>query len=312
MQHENDLDAIGFLGDWYESRSAINISTLDYSYSAAKIINDFCSLKNIPCYFIVGNHDLHRRTTRDVHSVNIFNEFDKFNVIDSPTVIDNFLFSPFLFDEEYKDLAKFNNCKAWFGHFEFKNFAITGYNTIMERGPDHTLFKGPDYIFSGHFHKRQSKDNVIFIGNTFPMDFGDAGDLQRGYCIYDSPKNNVEFENWDDCPQYIRTSLSKVVDPAWSATSKSFVKCIVDVDITYSEAQAIKEAMIEQYELRSFILEENKSYRKELLEGDSDSSLDDFVSLDDLVIKKLESIEKNDIINPSKLIDLYKSIKVDV
>jgi hypothetical protein len=88
---------------------------------------------------------------------------------------------------------------------------------------------------------------------------------------------------------------------------------LVDIDITYSEAQAIKEAMIEQFDLRSFILEENKTYKKELLEGeDSDDTLDDFVSLDDLVVKKLESIEKNDIIDPSKLIALYRSIKVDL
>jgi hypothetical protein len=71
--------------------------------------------------------------------------------------------------------------------------------------------------------------------------------------------------------------------------------------------------MIEQFELRSFILEENKTYKKELLEGDDgDISLEDFVSLDDLVVKKLETIEKNDIIDPLKLVNLYRSIKVDV
>jgi predicted MPP superfamily phosphohydrolase len=314
VRKDGSIEAIGFLGDWYENRSAINISTLDYSYKGAKIVDDLCADLKAKCYFDVGNHDLHRRTTRDVHSVNIFNEFSNFVIVDKPTIVENeFLFCPFLFDEEYKDLAKFNHLKAWFGHFEFRNFAITGYNTIMEHGPDHTLFTGPDFIFSGHFHKRQSKDNVVFIGNTFPMDFGDAGDIQRGMCIYDSDTKKVEFINWDDCPRYARTTLSKVVDPTWSATNKSYVKCLVDIDITYSEAQAIKEAMIEQFDLRSFILEENKTYKKELLEGeDSDDTLDDFVSLDDLVVKKLESIEKNDIIDPSKLIALYRSIKVDL
>ena len=68
VKKDGDVEAIGFLGDWYESRSAINISTLDYSYKGAKIIDDLCSELKIPCYFIVGNHDLHRRTTRDVHA----------------------------------------------------------------------------------------------------------------------------------------------------------------------------------------------------------------------------------------------------
>lgn len=315
VKKDKSIEAIGFLGDWYESRSAINISTLNYSYEGAKIINDLCIEmgSNVPCFFVVGNHDLHRRTTRDVHSVNIFNEFERFTVIDKPTVVRDFLFSPFLFDEEYKELAKYNNLKAWFGHFEFKNFAITGYNTIMEHGPDHTLFNGPDFIFSGHFHKRQAKDNVVFIGNTFPMDFGDAGDIQRGMCIYDSDTKNVEFINWEHCPKYVKTTLSDVVTGDWKSGSKTYVKCVVDIDITYTEAQDVKEAMIEQYNLRTFNLEENRTYKKELLEGESsDDTLDNFVSMDDLVIKKLETIEKSGIIDASILISIYKSIKVDI
>jgi hypothetical protein len=245
--------------------------------------------------------------------VNIFNEFDRIKVIDKPTIVeDKFLFAPFLFDDEYPSLSKFNNLLAWFGHFEFKNFAITGYNTIMEHGPDHTLFSGPKHIFSGHFHKRQAKDNVVFIGNTFPMDFGDAGDIRRGMCVYDSDLDKVEFIDWDDCPKYQRTSLSEVVDGKWKPLSKTYTKCLVDIDITYTEAQAIKEAMIEQHDLRTFILEENKSYKRELLEGDESDDLENFVSLDDLVIAKLNAIEKNDMIDPSKLITIYQSLKVDI
>ena len=33
-------DNIMFLGDWFENRSAVNVSTLNFSYRAAKKLND--------------------------------------------------------------------------------------------------------------------------------------------------------------------------------------------------------------------------------------------------------------------------------
>jgi DNA repair exonuclease SbcCD nuclease subunit len=176
---KQQADNVIFLGDWYENRSAVNVSTLNYSYLAAKKLNDL----NIPVYFIVGNHDLYMRHTREVFSTAFFQEFSNFTIINEPTIIPEILHSPlicpFLFPDEYPDLAKHLNTPVWFGHFEFKGFVVTGQSVIMKSGPDHTLFKGPDYIFSGHFHKRQKGGNVVYIGNTFPTNFSDATTLNE-------------------------------------------------------------------------------------------------------------------------------------
>src|SRR5574343_230734 len=218
---------IAFLGDWFESRSAINIETLEYSYKALQLLNDV----GLPVYFCVGNHDLHRRTTREVHSVRMFNELSNFVVIDKPTVIDGMLFSPFLFEEEYSKLIEHNDVYAWLGHFEFRNFVLTGHTHVAQHGPDHKIFSGPKKIFSGHFHKRQSMDNVQFIGSPFPMDFGDAGDYDRGMCTYYVAEDRVTFTNWSDCPKYYRTTLSKVLNDKCSPFPKMKVKCTIDADL---------------------------------------------------------------------------------
>ena len=307
-----DISHVGFLGDWFESRSSINIETLEMSYQGLKMVNDL----NKPVFFIVGNHDLHKRHTRDIHSVNIFNEVPNVQVIDRPTVIDNILFSPYLFEDEYKKLIRFNDLWAWFGHFEFRNFVITGYNVLMQHGPDHSLFTGPKKIFSGHFHKRQIKDNIVYIGNTFPMDFGDTSDNERGMAIYDVLEDKVHFENWDECPKYYKTTLSKVVEDDWNPLPKMKVKCLVDIDINYTDAQEIKTVMLETYNLREFILEENKVAKQELLEGDEVDAEEEFMefsSIDDLVVNQLDSIapEKGSSIDPKKLVTLYKNLKIE-
>lgn len=308
-----DVTHLAFLGDWFESRSAINIETMDYSYEGLVMLDQL----DIPIFFIVGNHDLHRRTTRDVHSVRMFGELKNFTVIDKPQVIDNILFSPYLFDHEYKDLIQYNDLWAFAGHFEFQNFFVTGYNTILEHGPDHKLFPGPNQIFSGHFHKRQAKDNVVYIGNTFPMDFGDAGDFQRGMCVYEVLENVVSFIDWEACPKYLKVNLSDVMANNWAPVSGMKVKCVIDIDLAYSEAQELRDAMVSTYDLRDFILEEDREAKQGLLEGDNakvSENLDGGATIDELVVAALSGMKddktlKN--IDVNMLIELYKLLPSD-
>lgn len=319
VRQTGDVTHIAFLGDWFESRSAINIETLDYSYSALKRLDEL----GLPIYFIVGNHDLHRRTTRDVHSVRMFNELKNFTVVEEPIVVDNCVFSPFLFDAEYGSLLQHNDKYAWFGHFEFKGFAITGYNTIMEHGPDHKLFNGPKRIFSGHFHKRQIMDNVVYIGNTFPMDHGDAGDFKRGAAIYTTETDNLEFFDWADAPTYLKINLSTVMTDlekgALAFKPKMKVKCIVDTEVEYTAAQDLREAMVAEFGLRDFILEEDRAAKQGLIEG-ATAAVDEvheeeFNSIDELVVKQLELALSDKLMegkyDAELMIEIYKSIKID-
>lgn len=306
---------IGFLGDWFESRNAINTETSHYSYMGLKLLDSL----NIPIIFVVGNHDLYRRHTRDVHSVSMFQELKNFTVVSQPTVIEGCLFSPFLFDHEYPSLAEFNTLPAWFGHFEFQGFAITSYGTPLEHGPDHKMFSGPKKIFSGHFHKRQANDNVVYIGNAFPMDFGDAGDNARGCAFYTTSKDTVEFFDWDEAPSYEKVSLDDVLNDKWKPKPKMKVKCTLNTEIAYSQAQELKEALIKEHDLRDFILEENRELKQGLLEGDSEKVDDifdaDFNSVDELVVSQLEGAADDPLFKEtydvSLLVKLYKDLVVE-
>jgi len=314
VAEDGGVSHVAFLGDWFESRSAINIETMDYSYEGLKLLDEL----GLPIFFSVGNHDLHRRTTRDVHSVRMFNEVKNITVIEKPTVIDRCLFTPFLFDHEYDDLAQHNDLWAFFGHFEFKDFYITGYNTLMEHGPSHKMFPGPKRIFSGHFHKRQQKDNVVYIGNAFPMDFGDAGDSKRGAVFYDVADDHVRFADWTDCPKFAKVLMSDVLEERWTPLPKLKVKCTVDTDIAYSDAQELRETMIKEYNLRDFILDEDRATKQGLLEGDTSKVTEvdlEYADIDDLVVKQLEVALKDNAFKGKYdiqvLIDTYKSLKIE-
>jgi len=311
VRADKTIDHIVFLGDWHENRSSLNISTLKYSHVAGKMLNDL----GLPVFFIIGNHDLYHRHSREIHSLVHFSEFENFVLIDEPVVRTDIgngvLFSPFLFHQEYPRLAEFLKIPVWMGHFEFRGFVVSGYNITMPTGPDPNDFKGPKHIVSGHFHKRQAFENVVYIGNTFPMDFSDASDNERGMMVYDHNEDIMEFINWADCPKYTRTHLSSILDNKVVIYPQSRVKCIADVNINYEESNILRQDFVDKYQLREFVMEESIEIKNALsgttTQVDVDSA--ELANIDDVMIQMLQEIDSDHIDN-EMLINIYTNLKV--
>ena len=312
VKRHPSIDAIAFLGDWYENRNALNIQTMNYSYQGAKKLNDL----DLPIYSLIGNHDLYRRHTRDIHSVIKFTEFTNFTLIEEPMILENkhgdVLLCPYMFHEEYEGLLEHTKIPVWLGHFEFRDFVLTGGNVKMTHGPNPKDFKGPKSIFSGHYHKRQQMDNIIYIGNTFPTNFGDANDFERGMAIYDFKTNKTKFIDWDDAPRYMKTKLTTILNGKFKFYPKAYVQCLVDVPISYEESTSLKHTFIEKHDLRDFILEESPEIVQALTETDVDDieidfDVADLASIDATIVKMLEHIETEHIEN-DMLIVIYNML----
>lgn len=306
--NEEKPSHIVFLGDFFENRNAINVCTMDY---ASKICRKLNAL-NIPIIWIVGNHDLYHRSNRTIFSTGIFADLENFLIVSEPVKLSkDWLAVPYLFHQEYPNLVKdINAAKYVLGHFEFRGYVVTGADRIMEHGPDADNFKGPKYIFSGHFHKRQTNKNIIYIGNTFPTNFGDAGDKERGCAIFDVENNDVYFHDWEHAPLFFKTQLTRVLGGEDSFPPRARVRCVLDMDIGYSEVQQLRDEMIKGQRLREFSIEEDMIARKEMIaegleiEGDLDLS-----SLDNTVRQLiLEGVKTTATIDPAVLIKLYEEL----
>lgn len=302
---------IAFLGDWMENRNAINVRTLKYSQEAARRLNAL----DLPIFFIVGNHDLYHRSNRNVFSTDPFNDLKNFQVISEPIELTPELFaSPFLFKDEYPLLAEqINAHKYVLGHFEFRNFVVTGHDRTLDHGPDASLFTGPKYLLSGHFHKRQVSKNIVYIGNTFPTSFGDAWDSERGAAFLDTASEELCFFNYDNAPLFYKTRLTDVLAGDVNFKPRARVRCLLDADIPYSDVQALREEMMETFELREFSVEEDIASKKDALssgleiEGDLDLS-----SLDGTVRQLItEGVTPTATIDPEYLACLYEELKVE-
>lgn len=308
---KENCDYVAFLGDWNENRSALNINTLNYAHRGAQKLNNL----DLPVFFIIGNHDLYYRHSRNIHSVIHHGEFSNFTLIDKPTVVDNItgnvLFCPYMFHDEYVSLSEYLNVPIWAGHFEFKGFIVTGEKNRMPVGPDAKDFKGPKYIFSGHFHKRQKGRNVIYIGNTFPMDFSDADDNDRGMMIFDHIANKPKFINWDKCPKYKNVKLSDILEKGKDILkSKTQIKCLIDVPIEDSESLELKKSLIEKHGLRGLNLEDPRDINEALSDTDAEFDESEMKSIDETVLEMLGNIETEHIENKI-LISEYKKLKIE-
>lgn len=307
VKEDTDISHIVFMGDWFENRNSVNVMTMNFAHAALQRLNSL----GLPVYVIIGNHDLYHRENRKVFSTKVFDEFTNVVLVNESMVVENtILICPFLFKHEYPSLVQYSKLPYWMGHFEFRNFVVTGSDRRMEHGPDHSQFKDPTYIFSGHFHKRQANDNVVYIGNTFPMDYGDAWDDARGMCVLNTEDDDVTFTDWEDCPKYRKVKLSDVLnDSTLVFPEKCRVRCMIDVDIGYSDAQTLREEMIKQLGLREFSLEENLFEKKDAIAGED--ALDDFdlSSLNDAVVKMLHTgITSTTTIDSNRLVDIYNRL----
>lgn len=307
FREDPDADYIAFLGDWHESRTAIDISTLNYSYKGAQMLNNL----GVPVYFIVGNHDMGMRHSREIYSTVPFHEFDNFIIIhDEPTfrpeLKDGALFVPYLTKDEYPKLNQYTNLPLWAGHFEFKDFVLTGYSITLKEGPDVNDFKDVGTILSGHFHRRQIKNNTIYIGNAFPMDFGDANDVKRGLAVYDHNTRETQFINWDSCPRYLKCTLGDILDGNVKLSDDMHIDINIDTSITYQQLTTLEEQLRKQYNVRSINLDETSKFIEEnadRIEDEDDGG--ETVSTNDLIINMLSEADEKKF-NRSLLIDLYR------
>lgn len=288
-----------FGGDWHHIRSTINISTLNYSVSGLKLLNDYFD----HTYFIIGNHDLFYRDKYEIHSLPYINQFPNIILVDKLIKADDVALVPWLIADEWKKIAKIKE-PYMFGHFELPSFKM---NAMVEM-PDHgTLtkdhFANQKQVFSGHFHKRQNKGKIWYIGNCFPHNYSDTWDDDRGIMIWEKG-NTPDFLTWPDAPKYRTLTLSQVLsDPAQYIDDKTFAKITIDIPATYEDINFIREILERELNAQEIQMITAKDQAVEY-DGNVEVS---FESVDSIVISHLETIDSNSI-DKNELIKLYQEI----
>jgi DNA repair exonuclease SbcCD nuclease subunit len=297
---QNGCETGMFLGDWSHQRAAINMQTLQYSLrSLEKLSAAFDRF-----YFIPGNHDLYYRDKRDIYSTEWARHIPNIQIVNDWFEDDDVVIAPWLVGDDHKKIPKMS-AKYMFGHFELPHFKM---NAMVEM-PDHgevkvESFGGFDKVFSGHFHLRQQKKNINYIGNCFPHNYADAGDAARGMMTLEWGQEPV-YHSWPGQPTYRVLKLSQVIDSAAKILVPNMhVRVELDIDISYEEANFIKDTFVKDYNLREMALIPVKS---SAVDTDMSPGEVKFESVDQIVTDQLTNIE-SEFYDPKLLLKIYQNL----
>lgn len=293
-------DIIVCLGDWHDNRNSLNVSTMNYSLSdMEKLASNFKQF-----ILINGNHDLMYREKRDLNSVEFGRNIENLTLIKEPLTLGGVTFLPWLVGDEWKAVNDIKS-KYVFGHFELPFFLMNGQIEMQDHGGlNASHFVHQDYVFSGHFHKRQARDKVIYIGNPYPFDFGDVWDDDRGAMFMEWGKEPT-FKEWDAAPSFKTMRMSELLNsPADFVVPKGVIKASIDIDVSFEEAQFIKTVLAKHYNARKIDLVPIN----EAVDADEYDDSVVFQSIDQIVEAGIKSMESVGIDN-DMLIELYRSLK---
>ena len=306
-KRENIKDIV-FCGDWHHNRSEISVNTLQVSADILDILSDFNLL------VIIGNHDIYYKHRTDVNSISIFKNRKNVTILDSYQQIEAFdrtlSFCPW--NTTTSQIAKSD---VIFGHFEIETFRMTEYKVCEDGIRIKDLLEKSSLIISGHFHTRHEKQfgngTILYVGNPFQMDFGDAGN-QKGYHILDLDTMDCKFTPNTVSPNYKKVSLSELVavgditPMTINNFANNFVRLKIDMNISqqdmdtlYSILNKLKpESLTIDYDINFNRILENSEQKEDLSGIDIKQAIIEFVNMldidnsDDIIDYTLNLYEK--------------------
>ena len=195
---ENDIKTIIHAGDLMDRRKFVNFSILKQVRTK---IMDRIKEEGIEFHCIIGNHDIYYRNTNEVNSVReLFS--DDIIIYEKPSVVNfdglDLAFLPWINKTNYDDSIKFietASAPILIGHLELAGYdVLRGVTYQGERGMDPSIFSRYEKVLSGHFHCKQDKDNVYYLGTQYQITFADLDD-PKGFHVLDTQTREVEFIN---------------------------------------------------------------------------------------------------------------------
>lgn len=298
---EQGCETCFFLGDYHNNRASVNVHTLNYALKGLELISEAFD----QTYFIPGNHDLYWKESRQIQSMEFAKHLPNIVIVNDFFKQGDVSIVPWLIGDDYKKLSKIS-AQYMLGHFELPSFYMNSFVQMPEHqnGPKREQLAGVGHVFSGHFHKRQTNGNITYMGNCFPHNFSDEGDDDRGIMILEWGKEPV-YHAWPNAPAYRIYSLSQILeDPQQFLKPKRHIKVNLDVDISYEEANFIKETFVKQYSLRELTLIPTKNSEHEVDTTGGDIK---FETVDAIVMNNINDIS-SEFFNNQLLLDIYRGL----
>ena len=193
---ENNLKTIIQLGDLMDNRNKVSVNVLHY---LKKDFFDIMKNEGITLYTLIGNHDIYHKTTREIHSLELFDViYDNFHVVNDIRTLEinnkKLLIVPWVLPDEKYNFEDYLDTDYIFGHFETNGVEMVK-NICCNSAHAFNMdsFKGIK-TYSGHFHLRRyyESSNIFYIGTPSQINWSDYNET-KGFHILDIQTGDLEF-----------------------------------------------------------------------------------------------------------------------
>jgi DNA repair exonuclease SbcCD nuclease subunit len=283
-------------GDFFHYRDEIAVNTIHFVTDVLDIWREF----NI--VMLVGNHDAYYKDKSDVNSLSILSGWTNIKVISTLKNVHLFnrsvTFCPW--GTSIKDIPE---CDVIFGHFEISSFKQNSYKVCDTGIITVELLQRAGMVISGHFHLRDERNydngNIVYLGNPFQMDFGDAGST-KGYYILDFETLKYEFTENKKSPTHHKVLLSELAEigcinaEVRDTFNNNFIKLVIDraissdeIDILLTKFQTLSPIHISvDYAINFSKYKLDEDLIKDFSGVDIPTAIEEFIELMDIDNKK--------------------------
>lgn len=191
---KNNIDTVIHAGDLMDRRKFVNFSIL--SQVRRRFIQRLKE-DNIQVHCILGNHDVYYRNTNEINSVRELFGND-IELYETPEVVTfdglDIALLPWVNKTNYDESVEFiKNAPApiIIGHLELDGYQVMR-GVDYRGGMDPKIFDRYERVISGHFHCRQTQDNIDYLGTQYQITFADLNE-SKGFHILDTDTRELEF-----------------------------------------------------------------------------------------------------------------------
>lgn len=184
------------LGDTFDKRKSVNISTLSRSRS---VYFDHIKDRGIQLDVIIGNHTAFYKDSNAVNTIDmVLDGYDNIRVIrHRPEEVDydglRIMLMPWINKSNLTDCleaVKKNTSSILMAHLELEGFTMQK-GTVCKHGMKASTFnRAFDQVYSGHFHSPSSQGNITYLGSPYETTWADYGDV-KGFHILDTETSEL-------------------------------------------------------------------------------------------------------------------------
>lgn len=239
-----------FLGDTFDIKQQISIVIQNTIIDIMEILS-----KHVDIYDIVGNHDMPIADNPNINSIKTLKFVPNICVVDNPLELTDIsgnlhVLIPYTNtkEKEFEIIQPYRNRNVELHmHTEIAGFHYEGVPVDHSKHNAIADFKDFKKVRSGHIHKKQSINNILFTGTPYHIRKGEDGN-DTGYYVIDY-KNDTEIyiENIIS-PRYIKVDYEFFRDMDFGDAKKLISNNYVEIMTPYSLTSPIEKIeLVDKY-----------------------------------------------------------------